>query len=355
MDFSPTEEQQLLIDSARNFVRKELLPHEDVVEREDWIPDDLYAQVKQRALDAGFYAANIATDFGGGGLNALDFTLMEMEFGWVSYALHYIVHRPCNILQAGTPAQIDEYLKPTVRGERLDCIAFSEPGAGSDLGAMSTRAVRKGADYVINGSKHFISFGVRADYVILFAVTDVLDTPRGKRNEVSAFLVDKGTPGFSWRKGPACTSHRGYDHAELFFEDCRVPASRMLGRPGEGFELANKWLSPGRISLGALAVGRARRVLELSAGWAASRKQFGQAIGKFQGTSFKLADMYTELAAAEMLTLRAAWKHDRGSMTDEDAALSNRMVEDVLQRQQNGAAFKLYTDRVFSGGTLSEP
>ncbi len=337
IDFSPSEEQQLLIDSARAFVRKELLPHEDVVEREDWIPDDLYAQVKQRAIDAGFYAANISADYGGGGLGALDFTLMELEFGWVSYALHYIVHRPCNILQAGTAEQIEQYLKPTVRGERLDCIAFSEPGAGSDLGAMSTRAVRKGADYVINGAKHFISFGVRADYVILFAVTDVLDTPRGKRNEVSAFLVDKGMPGFSWRKGPVCTSHRGYDHAELFFEDCRVPASSMLGRPGEGFELANKWLSPGRLSVGALAVGRARRVLELSAGWAASRKQFGQAIGKFQGTSFKLADMYTELAAAEMLTLRGAWKHDRGIMSDEDAASAKLFATEMLGRATDHA------------------
>lgn len=332
MDFSPTEEQSMIIDSARAFVQKELMPHEDQVEELRKVPDELFDQIKQKSIEVGFFAANIPEEFGGGGLDTLSFTLLEREFGWVSYALHYIVHRPSNILQAGTAEQVETYLKPTVRGERLDCIAMTEPGAGSDLSAMKTNAVKDGDDYVISGSKQFISFGVRADYVILFAVTGVEETARGPRNQISAFLVDKGTAGFDWREGPACTSHRGYDHAELFFDNCRVNARQMLGGPGEGFELAREWLSPARLSVAALAVGRAKRVLEMSAEWAATRKQFGQTIGRFQGTGFKIADMATEIAAADMLTLKSAWKHDQGTMTDRDAAMAKVFATEMLGR-----------------------
>lgn len=332
MDFSPTEEQSMIIDSARAFVQKELMPHEDQVEELRKVPDELFDQIKKKSIEVGFFAANIPEEFGGGGLDTLSFTLLEREFGWVSYALHYIVHRPSNILQAGTAEQIETYLKPTVRGERLDCIAMTEPGAGSDLSAMKTKAVQDGDDYLISGSKHFISFGVRADYVILFAVTGVEETARGPRNQISAFLVDKGTAGFDWREGPACTSHRGYDHAELFFDNCRVNARQMLGGPGEGFELAREWLSPARLSVAALAVGRAKRVFEMSAEWAATRKQFGQTIGRFQGTGFKIADMATEIAAADMLTLKSAWKHDQGTMTDRDAAMAKVFATEMLGR-----------------------
>lgn len=332
MDFSPTEEQSMIIDSARAFVQKELMPHEDQVEELRKVPDELFDQIKKKSIEVGFFAANIPEEFGGGGLDTLSFTLLEREFGWVSYALHYIVHRPSNILQAGTAEQVETYLKPTVRGERLDCIAMTEPGAGSDLSAMKTKAVQDGDDYLISGSKHFISFGVRADYVILFAVTGVEETARGPRNQISAFLVDKGTAGFDWREGPACTSHRGYDHAELFFDNCRVNARQMLGGPGEGFELAREWLSPARLSVAALAVGRAKRVLEMSAEWAATRKQFGQTIGRFQGTGFKIADMATEIAAADMLTLKSAWKHDQGTMRDRDAAMAKVFATEMLGR-----------------------
>jgi acyl-CoA dehydrogenase len=337
MDFLLTEEQQLIVDSTKAFVRKELLPYEDIVEAQDAVPDDLFAQVKSRSIDAGLFAANIPSEFGGAGLDPLSFALVERELGWVSYALQYAVHRPSNILEAGTPEQIETYLKPTVRGERLDCIAMTEPGAGSDLASMSTRARRDGGDYVINGAKHFISFGMRADYVILFAVTGEKQTERGRRAEISAFLIDKGTAGFTWRKGPECASHRGYDHAELYFDDCRVSAQQMLGAPGKGFELASTWLSPARLSVAALAVGRARRVFELAAEWAATRKQFGQPIGKFQGTGFKIADMATEIEAADMLMLRAAWQCARGMMTDKDAAMAKLYSTEMLARVTDSA------------------
>ena len=173
--------------------------------------------------------------------------------------------------------------------------------------------------------------------VVLFAVTGHRESARGRRPEVSAFLIDKGTKGFTFRKGPECTAHRGYDHAELFFDDCRVSATQMLGAPGEGFELASKWLSPARLSIGALAVGRANRVMDLAADWCATRRQFGQPIGKFQGTSFKLADMATDIAAAEMLTLKAAWKCDQGTMTDQDAAMAKVYGSEMLGRVTDSA------------------
>jgi acyl-CoA dehydrogenase len=332
MDFSLTEEQEMIVETARTFVQRELLPHEDTVEELNRVPDDLFDQIKKRSIEQGLFAANIPSEFGGGGLDTLTFTLVEREFGWATYALHYAVHRPSNILQAGTPEQIETYLKPTVRGERLDCLAMTEPGAGSDLKAMATAAVKDGDDYVISGTKHFISFGVRADYVILFAVTGTTETARGPQKEISAFLVDKGTAGFEWREGPVSTSHRGYDHAEYTFDGCRVNKRQMLGAPGEGFKLATQWLSPARLSIGALAIGRAKRVFEMAAQWAATRKQFGQPIGKFQGTGFKIADMATEIAAAEMLTLKAAWKHDQGTMTDEDAAMAKLYGSEMLGR-----------------------
>ncbi len=348
MDFSPSEEQTLVIESVRSFVEKELMPYEDEVERSNKVPDELFKQIQRKAIEAGLYAPNIPAKYGGGGLDILTLTMMERELGHVSYALHYIVHRPCNILEGGTPEQIETYLKPTVEGKRLDCLALTEPEAGSDLRAMKTRAVAKGSDYIINGSKQFISFGVRADYIILFAVTGVEETSRGSRSRISAFLIDKDSPGVEWQPGGNCVSHRGYDHAELFFKDCRVSASQMLGEEGQGMELANVWLSPGRLSLAACAVGRARRVFKMAAQHAATRKQFGKTIGKFQGTSFKLADMATEIAAAEMLTLQAAWKYDQGTMTDQDAAMAKVFSTEMLGHVTDHAV------QIFGGMGLME-
>jgi acyl-CoA dehydrogenase len=209
---------------------------------------------------------------------------------------------------------------------------MTEPGAGSDLRAMTTRAVRDGGDYVINGTKHFISHADVADYVIVFAATGVEEGKRGPKRLITAFLVDKGTPGFEVRSGFDCISHRGYHNCELVFADCRIPADQMLGEEHRGFEVANEWLGATRLTVAATCVGRARRALEMSTEWAATRKQFGQPIGKFQGTSFKLADMATEIAAAEFLTLNAAWKADQGMMRDEDVAMAKLYASEMLAR-----------------------
>ena len=331
MDFALTDEQEMIVDTVRTFVDRELVPHEDDVERLGEVPPDLVKGIRRRSLDAGIYAANMPTEFGGGGLDNLTMAMVDRAFGWTQYALHYIVARPSNILQACTGDQVEDYLAPTVRGERVDCLAMSEPGAGSDIRGMSCRAERQGDDYLINGTKHFISHAHLADYTILFAATGEEQTARGPKKLITAFLVDHNTPGFEMASGYNCVSNRGYHNIILNFDDCRVPASKVLGEEHKGFEVANAWLGATRLQVAAICLGRADRALSVATEWAASREQFGQQIGKFQGVSFKLADMRTKLTEAELMTYRAAWRMDRDHMTDGDAAMAKISSTEMLQ------------------------
>jgi acyl-CoA dehydrogenase len=332
MDFELDAEQRAIVDTVRAFVTRELYPHEAEVDRLGDVPPELVEEIRAKALKAGLYAANMPEDLGGGGLDSIGMVLVERELGRASYALQWLVARPSNILLACTGEQREQYLLPAVRGERHDCLAMTEPGAGSDVRSMTTRAVRDGDDYVIDGTKHFISNADKSDFVILFAATGTEDTARGSRKLISGFLVDLNTRGLTVRRGSSSVSHRGYHHSELAFESCRVPATQLLGEEGRGFELMGEWLGASRLTVAASSVGRAQRVLELATSWAAERQQFGQPIGKFQGVSFPLADMATELDAAELLTLRAAWKLDQGTMTDQDAAMAKLFASEALGR-----------------------
>jgi acyl-CoA dehydrogenase len=332
MDFELDDEQRAIVETARSFVAKELYPHEEEVDRLGDVPADVVEEVRAKAIKAGLYAANMPEDVGGGGLDAVAMTLFERELGKASYALQWLVARPSNILQACEGEQRERYLIPAVRGDRIDCLAMTEPGAGSDVRAMTTRAVRDGDDYVIHGSKHFISNADKADFVILFAATGSEQTTRGERTSITGFLVDLDSPGLTVSRGSASVSHRGFHHCELAFEGCRVPVANRLGEEGRGFDLMGEWLGASRLTVAATSVGRARRVLEMATRWAAERIQFGQPIGRFQGVAFPLADMATELEAAELLTLRAAWKLDRGTMTDQDAAMAKLFASEALGR-----------------------
>jgi acyl-CoA dehydrogenase len=332
MDFGLDDEQRAIVDTVRTFVTRELYPHEDEVERLGDVSPELVAQVRTRSIEAGLHAANMPADLGGGGLDAVSMTLAERELGKASYALQWLVARPSNILLACEGDQRERYLLPAVRGERYDCLAMTEPGAGSDVRSMTTRAVRDGDDYVVDGSKHFISHADKSDFVILFAATGTEEV-RGRRvNLITGFLVDLDTPGLSVMPGPASVSHRGYHHSELVFDGCRIPAANRLGDEGRGFDLMGEWLGASRLTVAATSVGRARRVLEMTTRWAADRHQFGQPVGRFQGVGFQLADMVTELEAAELLTLRAAWRLDQGSMTDQDAAMAKLFASEALGR-----------------------
>jgi acyl-CoA dehydrogenase len=332
MDFGLDNEQQAIVDTVRTFVTRELYPHEDEVDRLGDVPPELVEEIRAKAIRAGLYAANMPAELGGGGLDAVGMTLVERELGRASYALQWLVARPSNILQACVGKQREWYLLPAIRGERHDCLAMTEPGAGSDIRSMTTRAVPAGDYYVIDGTKHFISHADRADFAIVFAATGSEDTGHGPKRLITGFLVDLNAPGLTVRRGSSSVSHRGYHHSELVFEGCRVPATNRLGEEGRGFELMGDWLGASRLTVAATSVGRARRVLEMATQWAAQRVQFGQPIGRFQGVGFPLADMATDLEAAELLTLRAAWKLDQGTMTDQDVAMAKVFATEALGR-----------------------
>ena len=331
MDFHLSDEQRMIIDTTKAFVENELYPHENEIEQTGILCPDLKQEIKRKAIEAGLYAANMPEEAGGAGLDTLTWVLYERELGRANYALHWTcVARPSNILMACVGEQRERYLFPSVRGEKSDCLAMTEPGAGSDMRGMKCAAVRDGTDFIINGTKHFISHADEADFVILFAASGEEETPRGKKKLITAFLIDKGHPGFTVRDGYKNVSHRGYNNCILEFTDCRVPASAVLGEVHKGFEVANDWLGATRLQVAATCIGRAERAFEHAKQWSVDRSQFGQQIGKFQGVSFKLADMAMEIKASLLLTLEAAWKFDQKTVEDMDMAMAKLKASETL-------------------------
>ena len=332
MNFGLTGEQQMIVDTVRDFVEREIYPHEDAVERTGEVPVDLAAEIKKKTLDLGFYACNFPEDVGGAGLSHVDFALVERELGRGSMALTHFFGRPQNILMACEGDQRERYLLPAVRGERMDALAMTEPGAGSDVRGMSCSARRDGGDWVLNGTKHFISGADHADFVIVFVATGEDQTPRGPKKRITTFLVDRGTPGFTIRDGYASVSHRGYKNMILDFDNCRLPDAQVLGEVDGGFAVMNEWLYATRITVATMAVGRARRVFDLGLEYAAERKQFGQPIGKFQGVGFQLADMVTEIDAADWMTLASAWRLDQNLPANREIASAKLYATEMLAR-----------------------
>lgn len=331
MHFGLSEEQQMIVETTRAFVENELYPHEAGIERTGRLEMELIRELQAKAMAAGLYAANMPEEVGGAGLDTLSWLLYEKELGRTNYALHWSsVARPSNILLAGTDEQKEKYLYPCIRGETWDCLAMTEPGAGSDLRGMKATARRDGDDFVLNGTKHFISHADIAGFAIVFMATGEEETPRGPKKLITAFFVDKGTPGFTVRDGYRNVSHRGYTNAVLEFDDCRLPKSAVLGEVHKGFEVANTWLGATRLQVAATCLGRAERALDHAISYAAERRQFGQAIGKFQGVSFKLADMALELKAANLLTWEAAWKFDQGTVSEADMSMAKLKATEML-------------------------
>ena len=221
MQFGLSDEQEMIVSTVRSFVEKEIYPHEAEVERTGEVPPGLGEEIKRKVIDLGFYACNFPQEVGGAGLSHLDFTLVERELGRGSMALTHFFGRPQNILMACEGEQRDRYLLPAVRGERMDALAMTEPEAGSDVRGMKCTAVRQGGDWVVNGTKHFISGADHADFFIVFIATGVDETPKGPKKRITCFLVDRGHPGFEVRPGYTSVSHRGYQNCILDFTDCR--------------------------------------------------------------------------------------------------------------------------------------
>ncbi|MDG1424653.1 MAG: acyl-CoA dehydrogenase family protein [Paracoccaceae bacterium] len=332
MNFGLTDEQQMIVDTVRSFVENEIYPHEDTVERSGTVPPDIAEQIKQKTLDLGFYACNFPQEVGGAGLSHLEFALVERELGRGCMALNHFFGRPQNILMACEDDQKERYLLPAVRGEKMDALAMTEPGAGSDVRGMSCAAERKGGDWVLNGTKHFISGADHADFLIVFVATGVDDTPRGPKKRITTFLVDRGTPGFTIRDGYKSVSHRGYKNMILEFDDCRLSDDQVLGAVDGGFAVVNEWLYATRITVATMSVGRARRCFDYALDYASEREQFGQKIGKYQGISFQIADMITEIDAADWLTLAAAWRLDQGLPANREIASAKLYASEMLAR-----------------------
>ena len=292
---------------------------------------ELIAELKAKAIEAGLYAANMPADVGGAGLDTVTWLLYEKELGRANYALHWTcVARPSNILLAGTPEQREKYLFPCIRGEKSDCLAMTEPGAGSDLRGMKATAVQDGDDWVLNGTKHFISHADIADFAIVFMASGEEEFPARQAQEDHRLLRRQGHDGLHRaRRLPQRLASRLH---QLGARIRRLPAagSQVLGEVHKGFEVANSWLGATRLQVGATCLGRAERALGHAIEYAAQREQFGQQIGKFQGVSFKLADMATELKAAELMILEAGWKYDQGTVTDQDMAMAKLKATEML-------------------------
>jgi len=348
MNMMVSHEDELLKNTVRSFVEEELIPHEEAVDSTGEVPEELGRQIEARAKEVGLYAANLPERVGGGGLNYSQMALVEREYGRTTHALHSWIGRPTELLLACEGDQIARYLDPCVTGEKRELFALTEPDAGSDVMGMKTNARRDGDDWILNGSKHFISGPCMPDFAIVFAATGVDETPRGPRKRVTAFLVDVGTPGFDCREGTKCVSYRGYKTFQLGFDDVHLGPDQVLGEEGRGLELSGKWLGMGRIWVGATCCGKAERIMETATDWAANRKQFGKPIGAFQATGFKLADMAVGLRTADLLVADAVNRADRGMMLDQDAAMVKLYCSEMLGRTADDAV------QIFGGMGLME-
>ena len=330
MEFGLNEEQELVVSTVRNFVEKEIYPLENKVEKMGYVEEEIGKEIKSKVIELGFFAPNFPASVGGGGLDNLTFSLLERELGRGSQGLTIFWGRPSNILMACQGEQKEKYLFPAVKGEKYDALAMTEPQAGSDVRGMKCFARKDGNDFIINGTKHFISHANIADFVIVFIATGEEETLKGKKKLITCFLVDRGTPGFEIRDGYNSVSHKGYQNCILNFDECRLPKENILGELHKGFEVANDWLYATRITVAAMCVGRARRVFDYALEWSSSREQFGQKIAKFQGVSFKLADMITKIDAADYLTLSSAWRLDNNLPANREIAQAKLFSSEML-------------------------
>ncbi|HEY2819730.1 MAG TPA: acyl-CoA dehydrogenase [Candidatus Acidoferrum sp.] len=308
MDFSFTDEQNQLRRSIREFAEGEILPH--VMEWDE--ASKFPIEIMPKLAEMGLLGVIFPEQYGGAGLGYVEYVIAIEELSRIDGSVGIIVaahNSLCSnhIFKFGTEEQKKKYLTPLAQGKKIGAWSLTEPEAGSDAGGTRTTAKRDGNNWVINGSKTFCTNGHYADYAVVMALTDKSKNSHG----ISAFIVEKGTPGFKPGKKENKLGLRASDTSELIFTDCKVPAENMLGAEGEGFIGSLKILDGGRISIAALGLGMAQGALDAAIKYSKQRKQFGQAISEFQAIQFKLADMATQVEAARLLVYQAAWLADR--------------------------------------------
>lgn len=328
IDFSLSEEQLALQDMARGFAEKEMRPNAAKYDKGDEWPDD----VMKKAFEAGFISCEIPEELGGGGLNHLDTTIISEELSrgcagmFTTIMATSLAFTP--IILFGSQSQKEKYLIPFTKKLAFSSFCLTEREAGSDAGSLKTKAIKDGNEYVINGSKCFITNGGIASLYVVFALTK----PEKRARGMSAFIVPRETPGLAIGKEEDKMGHRASNTAEVFFEDVRVPAENLIAKEGMGFLIAMKTLDQTRASVGAAGVGVARAALEHAIDYTKTRVQFGKPLALMQNTAFEIAKMATKVNAARHLVRHAAWLLDQGKPCGKESAMAKCFGTDTAMQ-----------------------
>ncbi len=326
MDFRLTDDQDLLRRTVREFAEAEIRPHVMEWDESQHFPMDLLPKL----AELGLMGIQFPEQYGGSGMSAVDYCICIEEIARVcpAIALSVAAHNglcTSHISMFGSDAQKAEFLPRLVSGKVLGAWGLTEAGAGSDAAGMRTTAVRQGQGWVLNGAKNFITHGAIGGVMVVIAVTDRTKGHRG----ISAFIVEHGTPGMAAGKKENKLGMRASDTSEVVFQDCRIPAARLLGEEGQGFINTLQVLDSGRIGIAALSVGLAQGAYEAALGYAKERRQFGQPIAAFQAIRWKLADNATRIEAARLLTYRAAHLKDRSARTTGESSMAKLFASEI--------------------------
>jgi len=329
MDFELTEEQRMIRRMVREFAEKEIAPRAEEIDETDQFPEDLF----RRMGELGILGLPFPEEYGGSGGDYTSMVIALEEIARVSGSMAITLDAHTSLCSEpihlfGSEEQKRKYLLPLARGEKIGAFGLTEPQAGSDAGATRTRAVRDGSQWVINGQKILITNGSVADVAVITAKTDPEKGTRG----ISAFIVEKGTPGFQVGRDEKKMGLKGSVTSELFFEDCRVPAENLLGKENEGFKQFLTTLDAGRIAIAAMAVGLAQGAFERAVAYARERVQFGQPIAEFQAIQWMIAEIATEIEAARLMVHRAAWLKGQGERFTKEAAMAKLFATEMSER-----------------------
>lgn len=329
MDFQLSEAERMIRDTARDFAAREVAPKAAELDKSGRWP----AEIIQKMAELGFMGVAVPTEYGGAGMSALSYAIAieEISAACASTGVIMSVNNSlfCDpLIKFGTDDQKRDILTPCARGEKLGCFGLTEPMSGSDAQTMITGAEKKGDKWILNGAKNWITNGPHADYIIVFAVTD----RSGPKVKHTAFLVEKGTPGFTQNARDHKLGIHAAHSCTVFFENCEVPESAVVGKPGDGFKVAMATLDGGRIGIAAQALGIARAALTRSVEYAKERKSFGVPIAEHQAIQFMLSDMAVELDAARLLTWRAATMKDAGVRHSPESAMAKLYASEMATR-----------------------
>jgi acyl-CoA dehydrogenase len=330
MNFHVTEELQQMRNVVRDFVENEVEPYARQIEEEDAIPPHLV----DKAKELGLFGISIPEKYGGLGLSMVEKVVLLEQLGrthngFVSLISAHTGIGSTGLVKLASDALKEKYLPDMARGKKIACFALSEPGAGSDATNLSTKAVKKGDKWILNGLKHFITNGPIADVYTVFAVTD---KEKGAKGGITAFLVERNFSGLIVGKTDKKMGLRGSYTSQIIFEECEVPEENVIGEVGQGYSSALKILGEGRVGLAARSVGSCDKLIELSASYAKERVQFGKPISHNQGIQWILAEMATETEAARALNYRAAWLIDEGKKAIKEASMAKLFATEVFNK-----------------------